>query len=145
MRIPTRAIPLGEGDMTPMIDMVFQLIAFFMVLLNFSEADQSDRVKLPTSELARPAESPFEFPVFIQLTSDKSVILGGEEVPLAGLKPYMEREVEFLRLKQKTPSDATVIIRADANAPMGTVQEVIQTCQEAQFEVFALRAEEKTQ
>jgi len=29
----------SEGDMTPMIDMTFQLIAFFMVLLNFSEAD----------------------------------------------------------------------------------------------------------
>ena len=117
MRIPTRAMPMGEGDMTPMIDMTFQLIAFFMVLLNFSEADQSDRVKLPMSELARPAESPFEYPVFIPLTRDKSVVLGGEEVPLTGLRPYMEREVEFLRLQQKTPSDATVIGRADAGIP----------------------------
>jgi len=27
-----------EPDMTPMIDMTFQLIAFFMVLINFSQS-----------------------------------------------------------------------------------------------------------
>ena len=30
-----------EADMTPMIDMVFQLIAFFMVVVNFTEVDQN--------------------------------------------------------------------------------------------------------
>ncbi len=132
----------SEGDMTPMIDMTFQLIAFFMVLLNFSEADQSDLVKLPKSVLARPADAPFEYPIFVQLTKEKTVVLGGEELPLAALKPHMIRESEFLKLKKKSAADATVIIRADANAPMGVVQEVIQVCQETQFEKFALRAEE---
>lgn len=37
----------AEGDMTPMIDMTFQLIAFFMVLINFAEGDQDQRIKLP--------------------------------------------------------------------------------------------------
>ena len=31
-----RAKPVEEGDLTPMIDMTFQLIAFFMVLINKS-------------------------------------------------------------------------------------------------------------
>ena len=39
-------------DMTPMIDVTFQLIAFFMFVLNFSEVDQDQRVNLPSSELA---------------------------------------------------------------------------------------------
>ena len=54
----------------------------------------------------------------------------------------MIREGEFFELIEKSPSDATVIIRADANAAMGKVQEVIQICQETKFEIFALRAEE---
>ncbi|MDP6717396.1 MAG: biopolymer transporter ExbD, partial [Pirellulaceae bacterium] len=29
-----------EGDLTPMIDMTFQLIAFFMVLINFTQSEQ---------------------------------------------------------------------------------------------------------
>ena len=44
--------------MTPMIDMTFNLIAFFMLLINFSQSEQNDRVILPVSELAKPAEVP---------------------------------------------------------------------------------------
>ncbi len=71
------------------------------------------------------------------------MILGGQEVPLAGLKPYMLRESEFLRLRDKSPADATVIIRADENAATGVVQEVIQICQDSKFETFAPCAEEE--
>jgi biopolymer transport protein ExbD len=51
-----RTTPVDQGDMTPMIDMVFQLIAFFMVLINFSEVDYNERIALPQSELAQPPE-----------------------------------------------------------------------------------------
>ena len=49
---------MAKGDMTPMIDMVFQLIAFFMVVVNFSDADQNKLIHLPSSELAKPADEP---------------------------------------------------------------------------------------
>ena len=42
----------AEGDMTPMIDMTFQLIAFFMVLINFAEDNNNQTIKLPASEIA---------------------------------------------------------------------------------------------
>ncbi|MDG2382935.1 MAG: biopolymer transporter ExbD [Pirellulaceae bacterium] len=145
MRVKSHGENRSDGDLTPMIDMTFQLIAFFMVLINFTEADQNELIQLPTSELAKPPDTPFEHPIFIQLTETGDVILGGEEVPLTGLKPYMIREGEFLKLQKQNPKDATVIIRADANAPMGKVQEVIKTCQESKFEIFALRAEEEIQ
>ena len=41
-----------EGDLTPMIDMTFQLIAFFMLLINFTEIDRAEEIALPTSVLA---------------------------------------------------------------------------------------------
>src|SRR4051812_37870278 len=41
-------------DMTPMIDIVFQLITFFMVVINFDAADTDERVKMAISDLARP-------------------------------------------------------------------------------------------
>jgi len=43
-------------DMTPMIDMTFQLITFFMFVMNFSEAEQDERIQLPSSQLAKPVE-----------------------------------------------------------------------------------------
>ena len=46
---------ISEGDMTPMIDMTFQLIAFFMVLLNFADVDyiNSTGIALIVSILAQ--------------------------------------------------------------------------------------------
>ena len=49
-----------ENDMTPMIDVTFQLITFFMFVLNFSEAEQDERIQLPSSQLAKPAEGVVE-------------------------------------------------------------------------------------
>ena len=39
MRVKSHEDDRADGDLTPMIDMTFQLIAFFMVLINFTEAD----------------------------------------------------------------------------------------------------------
>ena len=41
-------------DMTPMIDIVFQLITFFMVINKFDQAEADERVTLPKDQLAVP-------------------------------------------------------------------------------------------
>lgn len=128
-------------DMTPMIDMTFQLIAFFMVLINFSEADQDQRITLPSSELAKPPEAPLEMPLFLHLTKAGKVIFAGEKVSLEGLQPLLMRERQVIDATPgRSASQATVIIRADRSAKTGRVQEVIEVCQKTGFEKFALRA-----
>ncbi len=133
-----------EGDMTPMIDMTFQLIAFFMVLINFTDADQNQRIRLPSSELAKPADSPLETPITLQLTSKGTVLFSAEEVPVEGLKPLLLRERQILAaIPGKSVGKATIIIRADREAKTGLVQKVIKACQESGFERFALRAKQQ--
>lgn len=82
MRIKNRTSPPEEPDLTPMIDMTFQLIAFFMVLINFSQSEQNDKVVLPTSELAKPIETPLEYPIIIHLTRDGTLVIGGDELSI---------------------------------------------------------------
>lgn len=125
-----------------MIDMTFQLIAFFMVLINFSDAEQDDRIKLPASVLAKPPSVPLENPIFLQVTKDGDVIVSGEPVPIAGVRPFLITEAEALEFADKDRSSATVIIRSDGATPTGKVQELIQVCQQVKFEKFALRAKE---
>jgi biopolymer transport protein ExbD len=129
----------AEMDMTPMIDVTFQLIAFFMFVLNFSEVDQDQRINLPLSELARPPEVAYDQPLTLQLTSDDTVIFGGDELTRDGLLAALRREAQLIRHAEKDISDVTVIIRADRHAKTGKVQELIQMCQEAEFDTFALR------
>ena len=129
-----------EPDMTPMIDMTFQLIAFFMVLLNFGEGEQDQSIKLPSSQLAKPPEVATEAPIVLQLTERNTVLMAGDELPVAGLPGPLARERAALQTRQISPADATIFIRADMNAKTGVVQEMIQQCQTAGFEKFALRA-----
>jgi biopolymer transport protein ExbD len=128
-------------DMTPMIDMTFQLITFFMFVMNFSEAEQDDRVQLPLSQLAKPTEGVMDTPITLQLTNEGSIIYAGEMVPVADIGLYLEREKTVMLDAGKEPNAATVIVRADGRSKTGEVQEIIKQCQEKGFEKFALRAQ----
>ncbi|MFY8221914.1 MAG: ExbD/TolR family protein [Pirellulales bacterium] len=128
-------------DMTPMIDMTFQLITFFMFVMNFSEAEQDERIQLPLSQLAKPVEGAIETPITLQLTNSGSIIYAGELVAVRDIGAYLEREKSVMLDAGKEPSAATVIVRADGRAKTGEVQDIIRICQEKGFERFALRAQ----
>lgn len=165
MRIKRPGSGIQEGDMTPMIDMTFQLIAFFMVLINFTQSEQNERIQLPDSELAKPPEAPLDFPITIHLTRNEDLngngaldtgedankngklddciaIIGGQEVPIEGLSPILGAEARVLIASGEPLSSATVIIRGHREARTGKVQDLIRECQKIDFEKFALRARE---
>ena len=127
-------------DMTPMIDMTFQLIAFFMFVINFTKAEQDERIQLPSSQLAKPAEGTIETLITLQLTDSGLVLYAGELVKVSDLRGYLEREKTAMIDADKEPTSATVIVRADGRAKTGEVQDIIKLCQEKGFERFALRA-----
>jgi biopolymer transport protein ExbD len=133
----------GDTDMTPMIDMTFQLIIFLMLLVNFTEVDQNAAIKLPSSELAKPPEEALEDAVTLNVKENKTILAGGTTVLLEGLKGLMDREAAAISGKGHDVKNAHVIIRGHANAKAGVIQEVIKVCQEARFEKFALRATEE--
>jgi len=135
--------PFIKGDLTPMIDMTFQLIAFFMVLINFTEAEQDQRIKLPSSELAKPPDAPFEVPITIQLTKEGDAIFSGARVSIDGLYALLLQEKQILDRTGKTAKDATIILRGHAEAKTGALQDVIKTCQELEYENFVLRAKQE--
>ena len=140
MRISRPKLSTAEMDMTPMIDVCFQLIAFFMFVLNFSDVDQDQRINLPLSELAKPPDAPYFEPLTVQLTPEDTVLFAGDEMTFAGLQTALHRESQIIRAHPtKKTSDVTVVIRADRQVKAGRVQEVITMCQKAEFDTFALR------
>lgn len=143
MRVKSQKPEIEEGDLTPMIDMTFQLIAFFMVLINFAQTESNEKVQLPSSELAKPPEGPIEFPIIIHVTNDGTPIIGGEECTIDTLRPILNQELSVLEAEGKGMADANIILRAHKDVATGKTQEIITACQGMGFENFLLRAKEK--
>ena len=131
-----------ELDMTPMIDLVFLLISFFMVLINFSKADQNELVKLPHSELARPTEEPPTEPVVLHVLENGNVIYGNTEYDLPGLSQKMDQYKGFLKLMKIDEKSINVILRADGKCEYGRVADLLRLCQEKQLTNFMFRAKQ---
>lgn len=130
----------AEGDMTPMIDMTFQLIAFFMVLINFADDNNNQSIKLPASELARPAEGPADDPIVLQMNNVGQILMGGDFTNITEVRRRLGTKAQLIRRQKKDPKDSTVIIRADGRAATKAVRELINACQELGFENYTLRA-----
>ena len=142
MRLKRKPVDLAEGDLTPMIDMTFQLIAFFMVLINFAQTEANDNVILPNSQLVKPPETALTFPIILHVAKDGQIFLGGDDYTVDTLRVGLRRELSVIKAEGKEPDDANVIIRAHKDTATGKVQEIIQVAQEQQLTNFALRAKE---
>ena len=144
-------------DMTPMIDIVFQLITFFMVINKFEQEEADERVTLPKDQLAIPPAVARKNSFMLNfgylrdtqgnlLNNEPLFFFGSEQVPLAQVRPRLQQEAEFYRTIGTDLKEVVVEIRADKDVKSGMVQELIQMCQEngIGFQRFALKATQKS-
>jgi len=133
-----------EGDLTPMIDMTFQLIAFFMLLINFTEVDQAADILLPKSVLAVPPEERPKYQIILNLEEQGKVIFaGGEPEEIGTIGVLLQQEVNSARRERTSPDEIAVIIRAHQVTKSGKVQELIAKCQENDLVNFKLRVKDE--
>ena len=103
-------------DMTPMIDVVFLLLIFFMVSTVFVDFSKKMDINLPTSKSSALDESTKTLEV--EMSKDKKIFLAGKPLTLLGLETTLAK-MEF---KDKKPS---AIIRADKSLLYGDVIQVM--------------------
>jgi len=157
MKRPHVSAPVVEADMTPMIDIVFQLLTFFMIAISFENTKADERVKLPKDLLAKPPEAKPKDELVLnvgyirntkgeKLRPDPVLFYAGSEIALENVQPELEQERRIFELKgggKKALDDVTVILRADQEVPTGLVQQLIMTCQKVGFTKFSLKAEQE--
>lgn len=127
-----------ELDMTPMIDIVFLLITFFMFVFNFSQADQNERIHLPESELAKISEISATDLLTLQLTAEETILFGANEFPFEDLSSLLNREVQLFDMMGTSKEKIRVLIRADSRAQTGKLQDIMAECRRIGLENFGL-------
>ncbi len=108
----------NEGfELTPMIDVVFLLIAFFM-MVSTMVSDEMIPIEIPLAEEAVVPEDT-RGRQFISITADGTLFLGARAVELEALTPAIREGAE-------TIPNFKVYIRADAGVPHREVRDVMQ-------------------
>jgi len=111
----------GLINLTPMIDVVFQLLLFFIVCSKFSEEERELNVVLPQASEAKPSTAKVkEF--FVNVDAQGRYYIGGHILPPPGL------EVALRQASANNPGRQTVIIRADKRCQWEHVVLVMNLC-----------------
>ena len=108
-------------ELTPLIDVVFLLLIFFMVSTAFVDFPRRMDINLPTSKAASDDEVVKNLE--IEMTKDKKIFILGRRTNLQQL------EVSLAELKK--PQEVKTIIRADKDIAYGDVVKVMGLLQAA--------------
>jgi len=141
----------AEPNLTPILDVVFQLITFFMLVINFKTASMDLDLKLPVIGSARPVDTGgVEDLLVLNINSQGQLRVYGQLI--ADPDAYLAKEAKASRLLAGTKGadikageelPSTVVIRADKTTPFTMLNRVISKCQENGYRKFALKAMNK--
>lgn len=127
-----------DMDMTPMIDIVFLLIIFFMVVTEISRL-QVEEIQLPVANQAEEKEPPTtDRKMVVNIVEDGTIKIGGAIYAGTLLESFLSREaiqagVEDVNANnpELRPSRLVVTVRADKNCEWQYVQNFFEAAQKA--------------
>ena len=136
-----------EPNLTPILDMVFQLITFFMLVINFKGESMDLTLQLPVLGSARPLEYTGTLdPLMLNINAKGGVQSHGHPVEIATFVPHEAKNLKlYLKALGKPVEEGgelpvPVIIRADKGTDFATVLGVIRLCQAQGYRNIALSA-----
>ena len=118
----------GGGDlginMTPMIDIVFLLLIFFLAATTFAKQEVEMDLRLPEAKSG--VEGKDEHPLMIAVFADGRIAFDGREVTLEALRQKLLAAAA--RNKQQS-----VLVRGDKQAQFGVGLQVLDACRLAKL------------
>ena len=141
----------AEPNLTPLLDMVFQLITFFMLVINFKTAAMDLDLKLPVVGSARPVDTQGQEDLLIlNINSQGQLRVYGQLVNNVPSYIANEAQASLLVARRNNPQvksgdelPSTVVIRADKSTPFAMLNQIIEACQTNGYRKFALKAMNK--
>lgn len=151
-----------DPDLTPLLDLVMQLLMFFIVNVNFVSEQVSPDIKLPSSESARPVDKADPNGLFLnqkiktrefmnrlspedanRLRNADSVVLipGKPPMSLAETKTWLRDRYETLqKLAPNGEVQTAIYFRPDADLEVGEMFKLMNHCKAAGFKKLKVRA-----
>lgn len=114
----------GVGvDLTPVIDMVFLLLIFFLVATTFQQTEREMKIALPAAEASGPISLALR-EIVVNVTENGRIVVAGREIADDDLRTLVTEAV-------RANPDQKVSVRADRGASYGDVARILGICKAA--------------
>lgn len=131
MRPINEAEDTFEIDILPMIDVIFSILAFFIISSLFLTRSQGLPVDLPSAQTAEPKQS---VQLNITIEADGKMFLDRQPIQLNNLKSALTEKIA-------PDSESVVIINADEEVKHGTVVKVMDRLRQVPGATMAIAAD----
>src|SRR5260370_34162322 len=138
----------AEPNLVPLLDLVLQMLMFFIITVNFVSNQVNENIKLPVAQMAQPMKKDITDVLYLNINDKGQIEVVGREQPLGDFgqiknflrTEYRNREVVAGPGKVNT----TVIIRGDRNSQYGLIFQILRQGKEQGFRKIKLQAITKT-
>lgn len=125
-----RNVAIGSLTITPLIDVVFLLLIFFLVASRFSEEERQLNLNLPTVSEALSVTAPIN-EIIININAEGKFFIDGQYRQLEQIEQILTRA------KTNNPLSQSVIIRADKTTHWDFVITAMNLCKKVGIEDFS--------
>ncbi len=112
-----------EFQMAPMIDIIFQLLIFFMVISTFQDLEDVVEVKLPVADESQTKKTTYG-EIVINVMEDGRIVFNQMVYDYEGLLSILTQEAGLFKR-------AKVTIRGDKDTPHAWIMGVMKVCAQA--------------
>jgi biopolymer transport protein ExbD len=132
----------AHPDLTAMLDVVMQMLMYFIMCARFINEQTTADIHLPKSQAAKPMTRGEGDVLFLNVNAEGKVLtLGEPPMNLSQAKFWLEKQAAEFRDPKDNQVRAAVVVRADRDASYEHVYRVLQACKDKGFRKFKLRAE----
>lgn len=130
--MPLKSEPLEEPQMNlvPMLDVVFNLIIFFMVGTRFADMERQFDIQLPEVSDAQPLTTPPD-EIVVNVFGNGKIVVSEQTLTIPELQGVLEQA-------QARYADQAVLIRGDGQGVYQNVMDVLAACHAAHITNFSL-------
>jgi biopolymer transport protein ExbD len=135
MPLKVEALDEPQINLTPMIDVVFNLLIFFMLATRFADIERQFDVQLPTTSTAQPLTNPPD-EIIVNVFRDGRIVVSQQDLSLEQLEAR-------LKAARDRYADQAVLIRGDGQVTYQNIMDVLTVCHSVDISNFRLATQLK--
>jgi biopolymer transport protein ExbD len=137
--MPLKVEPLEEPylNMTPLVDVILNLLIFFMLGTRFAEEERQVEIQVPNVSHAQPLTAPPD-DIIVNVYPDGHLVVDQQTLSPAQLESRLAKA-------QQNYADQSVLIRGDGKGTYQSIMDVLSICQRARIHNYSLATQIKSE